>query len=86
MCKTCGCHHARLDRGVFPVGGSKERWFGEDAIVRAVRGLPGVMSAHYTAKTVTVEFDPLKTALDDIQTVITAVRLGGNNRTSGLLD
>jgi copper chaperone len=71
MCKTCGCHGTHLEKIVLNVQGMNCAHC-KNAIEKAVRGLPGVMSGEVklTAKILTVEFDSTKTRLNDITDAI----------------
>jgi copper chaperone len=71
MCKTCGCHGAKLEKVVLTVEGMSCDHC-KNAIQKAVRSLPGVMAAEVDliAKCLQVDFDPAKTSLEDIKAAV----------------
>lgn len=73
MCKTCGCSGGRLEKQTITVEGMSCNHC-KSAVEKAVRGLPGVMSAEVdlAAKALKVDFDAAKSGLDDIKKAIEA--------------
>lgn len=71
MCKTCGCHQAKLEKITVQVLGMSCGHC-QQAVEQAVRGLPGVMAAEVdlAAKTLTVDFDQAKTTLTQIKQAV----------------
>lgn len=71
MCKTCGCHGGNLEKQTLTVEGMSCGHC-KNAVEKAVRGLPGVMSAEVDlgAKKLVVEFDVAKSSLADIKNAI----------------
>ena len=71
MCSNCGCHGGIIEKKVLRVEGMSCNHC-KSAVEKAALGLPGVMSAlvNLEAKTLSVEFDPVKTSLKDIADAI----------------
>ena len=71
MCKTCGCHGAKLEKVALTVEGMSCDHC-KNAVEKAVRALPGVLAAEVdlAAKRLQVDFDPTKTSLQDIKAAV----------------
>lgn len=71
MCQTCGCHSAPLEKKLLIIDGMRCGHC-KNAVEKAVRGLPGVMAAEVNleAKTLTINYDPNKSTLSEIQIAI----------------
>ena len=71
MCKNCGCHGPEMEHIKLTVEGMSCGHC-KNAVEKAVRGLPGVMTAEVdlAANSLTVDFDPDKTSLRDIKSAV----------------
>ncbi len=71
MCKTCGCHGGKNEQLKLTVEGMSCNHC-KLAVEKAVRALPGVMAAEVdlAAKTLTADYDPAKSTLDDVKQAI----------------
>lgn len=71
MCKFCGCHGAKLEKATLTVEGMSCQHC-KNAVEKAVRGLPGVLSAEVdlASKTLKVEFDAQKSSLQQIKDIV----------------
>lgn len=71
MCQDCGGHGSELDKETITVEGMTCGHC-KSAVEKAVRGLPGVLSAEVdlAAKTLQVEFDAHKSSLAQIKQAV----------------
>lgn len=71
MCKTCGCHSHPLDEQTIKVEGMSCNHC-KESVEKALRALPGVMSAevHLASNTVQVKFDHHKSSLQEIKDAV----------------
>jgi len=71
MCKNCGCHGPEMEHVKLTVAGMTCGHC-KNAVEKAVRGLPGVLTAEVdlAASSLQVDFDPAKTSLQDIKSAV----------------
>jgi copper ion binding protein len=71
MCKNCGCHGGKMEQQVLTVEGMTCNHC-KNAVEKAVRGLPGVMTAEVdlAAKSLKVEYDAAQSTINDIKKAV----------------